>query len=59
VYTAEAASLAAARAEYERLNRDARALAKMIDGVPPGKLEQLRSRLALDRYHGTKVPIDA
>lgn len=39
VCTAEAKTIAVARAEYQRLNKDAKALAKTIDRVPPGKLE--------------------
>ncbi|HEY2743946.1 MAG TPA: hypothetical protein VGL86_04970 [Polyangia bacterium] len=39
VCTADAATIAVARAEYNRLNKDAKALAKVIDRVPPAKLE--------------------
>jgi hypothetical protein len=39
VCTGDARSMVVARAEYNRLNKDAKALAKMIDRVPPSKLE--------------------
>ncbi len=37
--TDDAALMAALRAEYRRLNSDAKALAAAIDRVPPGQLE--------------------
>jgi hypothetical protein len=39
VCTAADATLSVARAEYNRLNKDAKALAKMIDRVPKSRLE--------------------
>ena len=39
VCTAGDSTLSVARAEYNRLNKDAKALAKMIDRVPKGRLE--------------------
>jgi len=39
VCTAGDSTLSVARAEYNRLNKDAKALAKMIDRVPKERLE--------------------